>query len=421
MIALLRRRPGFRRLWAAGAVSLCGDWLSLVAVSVLALTRGGGPVAVALVFAAHTLPAAFLSPVAGALVDRFDRRKVLIAADALASLATAGMAIAAAVGALALVPLLLLVRSAITSAVPPAESAALRRLVAADELVAANSILAATWSTAYIVGMALGGLAATLGPTLALALDAASFAIAAALHATIPPIPVEQPGGSVLAVVRGTPRDTVVALRVAFGDRALLAAVLGKTPLALAGGAGWIALNLIGAAAQPFGDPALSFGVLQAIRGAGTGIGPALATWLIRRGTPEIYLQHAARAFTLAAVAALALARDPVTLGLAALIWGTGTGTNWVMCHVALQRHAGDVVIGRLAAFDELLTSVAMTSAAVLGALTAEHVGLAATPLTGVGLGVIALAVVALRVARAPASRPAADCLPAPSGASSAP
>ncbi len=402
MLSLLRRSTGFRRLWAAGAVSLCGDWLSFVAVSVLALTHGGGPLALAMVFAAHTLPAAFLSPVAGALIDRVDRRRVLVIADLLACVATAGMTIAAAAGWLGTVQLLLLVRSAITSAVPPGESAALRRLVGEGELVAANSILAATWSTSYVVGMALGGVFATLGPTLALAIDAASFALAAGLHATLPPLPVEQPGGSLLSMVRGTPRDTVVAVRVAFGHRPLLAALLGKTPLALAGGAGWIALNLIGAAARPFGEAALSFGVLQAIRGAGTGIGPALATWLVHRGTREIYLQHAARVIMLTAVTGLAFARDAVTLSIVALLWGIGTGTNWVMSHVAVQRHAGDRVIGRLAAFDELLVSVAMAGSAVVGALVAEHVGLGATALTGVGLGLAGLAAAAILVARAP-------------------
>jgi hypothetical protein len=296
--------------------------------------------------------------------------------------------------------------------------AALRRLVAEDELVAANAILAATWSTSYVVGMFLGGLAATLGPTVALALDAASFAIAAGLHASVPPIPTAQRGGNLLALVRAVPGDTVVALRVAFAHRPLLAAVLGKSPLAIAGGAGWIALNLIGDRAHPFGSAALSFGVLQAIRGAGTGVGPATATWLIARGVREAALQHAAWAIMLSALVGLAFARDPLTLASVTLAWGVGTGTNWVLCHVAIQRHAADRVIGRLAAFDELLASVAMAAGAVAAAIVAEQVGLRAAALTGVGLGLIGLAVAAVLVVRAPVGRspagaaPAGDCDP---------
>lgn len=49
---LIRRNRAFRRLWAAGAVSLVGDWLSFVAVAALALSSGGGAFGLALVFAA---------------------------------------------------------------------------------------------------------------------------------------------------------------------------------------------------------------------------------------------------------------------------------------------------------------------------------------------------------------------------------
>jgi predicted MFS family arabinose efflux permease len=225
-------------------------------------------------------------------------------------------------------------------------------------------------------------------------------------------------------MVREVPRDTLAALRVAFGHRPLLAAVLGKTPLAIAGGAGWLTLNLIADRAHPFAGAAVSFGVLQAIRGAGTGIGPAAATWLLGRGTREATLQQAARVIMLSAIVGLAFARDPFTLPLVTLAWGVGTGTNWVLCHVAIQRHAADRVIGRLAAFDELLASVAMAAGAVTAAVVIEHVGLREAALAGAGLGLACLAVAAVLVARAPAAAFGVraggdDCEPAVGGASS--
>src|SRR5688572_24727917 len=233
MASLLRTRPGFRRLWAAGAVSLAGDWLSFVAVAALAIESGGGAFALALVFAAHALPAAILAPLAGAIVDRLDRRRVLVAADLLASLITAGMAIAAVMGWIVLVQLLLLARSAVSAIVPPGETAALRRVVEPAELARANAILAVTWSVAYVAGMSLGGVAVLLGPAIALALDAVSFLGAAALHATLPPMPAPATNAgpaSALAIIRDTPRDTAHALGIAARRRALMAAVLGKTP-----------------------------------------------------------------------------------------------------------------------------------------------------------------------------------------------
>ncbi|MBE7449427.1 MAG: MFS transporter [Kofleriaceae bacterium] len=237
MTSWLRARPAFRRLWAAATVSQVGDWLSFVAVSALALEAGGGALGLALVLAAHALPAAVLSPVAGALVDRADRRRVMIGADLLAALVTAAMAAVAMAGAVVAVQLLLLARSAITAATPPAETAAVRRLVRPDELVRANAILAVTWSAAFVAGMALGGVAAMLGPALALALNAGTFLMAAALRVGLPamppatsPVAGAAPGRGVVAAATGprhgpalatllreTPRDTVAALRRAAG------------------------------------------------------------------------------------------------------------------------------------------------------------------------------------------------------------
>lgn len=396
-MSLLRQYPAFRRLWLAGAISQVGDWLSFVAVSVLALSAGGGALGLALVFAAHALPAAVLAPFAGALVDRVDRRRVLVGAELVAAAVTAAMAVAAAAGWLAVVHALLMVRSAISVIVPTAEVAAVRRLVGPGALVRANAILAATWSVAYVAGMALGGAAALLGPALALALDAGTFVVAAAVHATLPAMPVEgAPRTTLATVVRSTPRDTAVALRAAAAHRPLLAALLAKATLAIAGGAGWIALNLVGASAQPFGAAALSFGVLQAVRGAGTGVGPAVAAWLTAHGAREATLHHAARLAMLGSIAALAIARDPVSLLVVSLVWGAGTGTNWVISQAGLQRHATDAVIGRLAAFDELLFTVAMVASAVGGAVIADAAGPGAAALIGAGLGTVTVTAAAL-------------------------
>ncbi len=398
MRAMLQRNPGFGRLWAAAGVSQVGDWLSFVAVASLAMRQEGSDAyGLAMVFAAHALPGALLSPVAGALVDGLDRRRVLIAADLLAALATLGMLVAAVAGVLVAVPLLLLVRSAISAIAPAGESAAVRRLVAENDLLTANSILAATWSVAFVVGMALGGFAALLGPALALGLDVATFLGSAVIHASLPAMPSSARRRSVAAIIKATPGDTLEALRLAAAHRPLLRAVLGKSPLALVAGAGWVALNLLGAEVRPFGTAEVSFGVLQAIRGAGTGIGPLIAGRLARAGVSDRLLQRFAVALTLASVAALSVARSPLMLSLVCLSWGAGIGANWVLTHASLQRLSSDEVIGRLAAFDELLVTVAMVLTAFAGAAVITRYGLSAAPLLGVaigGLGLIAAALV---------------------------
>lgn len=91
-VAVLLRLPAFRRLWAAIAVSSLGDWLGLLATTALAayLTKDSSNLAqgaaVSGVLLTRLLPDLILGPVAGALVDRFDRRKVAIIGDSLAGL-----------------------------------------------------------------------------------------------------------------------------------------------------------------------------------------------------------------------------------------------------------------------------------------------------------------------------------------------
>ena len=391
MFGLLARSPRFARLWLAGAISLVGDWLSLVAVSILAADRGGGPLALAGVLAAHALPGAVMSPVAGVLVDRFDRRRLLLGAALAQAALTLVMALGAMRGAIGLVQLALLARSAVASLVPPAETAALRHVVEEADLLVANTLVASTWSIAYVVGMALGGVLAMLGPTLAIALDAVSFVACAGLIATLPRMPPPPRTSAARPGIRMFVADLGEALTETRTRPALRRAALAKVPVALAAGGAWLALNLVAAVAQPLGRAALSLGILQAVRGAGTGIGPILATSLARRGISASSL--AAAAYALAFLGMALFARGgaaPALLG-AALAWGMGSGANWVLSHTELQRQAGPGLVGRLASFDELAVTVAMVAGTTVTAVLVDR-GHALMPVT---LGVIGVGVLA--------------------------
>jgi MFS family permease len=81
MRELLLRNPDFRRLFLASVVSLAGDWFSFVAVAGLVAELTGLPGAPAFVYAATVLPVFAASPIAGAIADRFDRKRILVIAD----------------------------------------------------------------------------------------------------------------------------------------------------------------------------------------------------------------------------------------------------------------------------------------------------------------------------------------------------
>lgn len=365
MLRLLITRPRFRRLWSAGTLSLIGDWLSFVAVSLLALDRGGGALALATMLAVHALPQALLMPVAGVLADRLDRRTILVAAPLVQAALTGLMAVAAARGALVTVQALLLVRSAAGAFVLPAETAALRYTVERDELIAANALVSSTWSLAYIVGMALGGAIAVLGPAPAIALDALTFVIAAGLLRGLPAMPAPV----VAARPSGGHREFADAFRYARAHPGLFRAVFAKAPLALAGGAGWLVMNVVAGRSAAFGTGAVALGALQAVRGAGTALGPMVIARL------PVHHRDARLALILCGAAGFAgIALFPVVEGTPALlvaialVWGMGIGANWVLSSAAIQRLSPDTHIGRLASLDELSNTCAMIAGAFVAA-----------------------------------------------------
>jgi MFS family permease len=81
---LVRRNPGYARLWLAAAVSLLGDWFNTIVLLALVsrFTEGSG-VAISVFLLARTVPPLLIGPYAGVLADRFNRKYLMIAADLL--------------------------------------------------------------------------------------------------------------------------------------------------------------------------------------------------------------------------------------------------------------------------------------------------------------------------------------------------
>ncbi len=426
-VKLVATRPSFRRLWLSGVVSLVGDWLGFVAVSLLTVDHGGGPFALAVLLAAHHLPHALLAPVAGVIADRMDRKRLLVVANVAEGLLTLVAALAASGGHAAIVTLIILVRGAVGAFVVPAESAALPRILHvrdrdddgrddhgedapnhANALVDANALVSATWSVTFVIGMAAGGALAVFGPVIALVLDAASFGIAALLLAPIPALVPEGAGKDVPRTVRGAfaamSRDVGEGLAYARRDPSLLRAVFAKSPLAIAGGAGWITLNLVAADVRPLGTAAVSLGILQAVRGVGTGIGPLAGSALLARGQPSGRVLHIAATLGIGAMALFALCNHPIWLLATALVWGVGSGANWVVSTAQMQRLAEDRVMGRLAATDNLATTLAQVVGALVGGALVAVTSVAAH---AVWLGAAVGAISWIALARATEARSA--------------
>jgi MFS family permease len=369
-VDLLRRNKDFRRVFVSELVSLGGDWFAIVPLlSLLPRLTGSGAWG-GIVLAVDTALFALLSPWAGTIVDRLDRRKIMVAAD----VASAG-----------LVSLLLFVRSADTAWVAivalggvagakafysPAAAAALPNLVDAEDFPRATVLNGATWGTMLAVGAGVGGLAASLiGPHWCFAIDSVSFLLSG-LYTWRTTRPFGEDRRHLpRAGVREDLRDTVAYARSDHRVIGLLACKAGPSI-----GNGAIAMYPV-FAASVYGlkgdQVAGAVGLLFAARGLGALFGPIVGRRVIARN--ERYLWSVLGTWMVVfALGYMALALSPwLWLGAAIVVVAhLGGGGNWILSTYGLQRIVPDDVRGRVFSVDYMISTIVIaTSQATAGAL----------------------------------------------------
>lgn len=184
-LAPLRQRD-FGLLWSAGLISIVGDFALRVALPVYVLQLTGSAAAVSAVVLAGLVASLLLGTVAGAYVDRWDRRRVLLVVNTLQALVLLPLLAVDSAHRVWIVIAVAFAESALAQFLGPAENALLPRLVPAGQLAAANWLNSLNNHVGRLIGPAVGGLlAATVGLGGAALLDAGTFAVAAALCALI--------------------------------------------------------------------------------------------------------------------------------------------------------------------------------------------------------------------------------------------
>src|SRR6185312_10338782 len=155
----LWRNRSYMLLWSGQAVSSVGTQVSTVAFPLLVLLLTKSPAQAGLIGAARALPYLFFSLPAGALVDRWDRKRVMALCDAGRAIALGSVPVALAFNHLGMVQLyaVSLVEGTLFVFFNIAEVACLPRVVTKEQLPAANAQNAATDGTSTLLGPALGG------------------------------------------------------------------------------------------------------------------------------------------------------------------------------------------------------------------------------------------------------------------------
>lgn len=204
------RSKDYRRLWLGQLVSVIGDKVDQIALGILVYEATGSGLQMGITLAISMLPSALFGMVAGAYVDRFDKRRTMIAADLLRAALVISVPFVAQFSIAAVYAVALLVAT-VSLFFEPAKLSLIPKLVRKDELMAANSLDSATVSAAELVGLALAaGVVAAMGTRLVFFLDAATFLVSALFilritHREVPQAGVRALTDSVWAeVVEGT-------------------------------------------------------------------------------------------------------------------------------------------------------------------------------------------------------------------------
>ncbi|MFG1676398.1 MFS transporter [Micromonospora sp. NPDC049282] len=386
-LSVLVRNRDFRNLFFAELVVFGADWFVMVPLLVLLPDLTGSGVWGALVLAVDTGTTALLLPYAGTIADRFDRRRVMMAAN-VAALVGILLLLGVRSGQTAWLALVAIAIVAVAKAFySPAAQAALPNVVDPADLAAANAVAGSAWGTMTVVGASLGGiLSAASGPYVSFWVAAVGLAGAAVLAALIRR-PLQAPRDPAASVPR-----TVAAIREALGYIAHRPRVLALVTVKSAVGLGNGVLTVFPLLAGVYGVGAVGAGLLFAARGAGALVGPILMRRVLsNRAWLLTGLALSMSMYGLAYVGASAVSWFPLVLVLVFLAH-LGGGSNWVLSNYALQGEVPDRLRGRVFATDMMLATLAIAVSQLVVALVVDRVD-ERTVLAGCGLVTVVYAI----------------------------
>ena len=335
----------YRLLFAGLVTSQSGSWAYNVALVVYVFNATHSPAWVAAASMARFLSALLSSAFGGLVADRVERVRLMVTLDTIAMVVQAGLAVAAALNAPALLIIVLATLTSVTTAsYDPTARATIPAVVGEEHLAAANSVQAAVENLTIIIGPAIGGLLLLVGPApLVFAINAATFGFSALVVSRVRARsvpgdateggtlgPIQQMGVGIRAFFSSS---TVVVLAgfsivasFLYGTDTVLFVVLSKQQLGTGSeGYGYLlaALGVGGLVMAPFMNR------ISAMRRLGTIIVAALIVY----GLPT---------------ALLAVVHSPVLAFALEAVRGGGTLVVDVLAITALQRAVAPDVVARV-------------------------------------------------------------------------
>jgi MFS family permease len=371
---LLRSNRNYRVTWFGQVVSEVGDHFNNIAVMSLAMQHANPGLVVTGVFLSRAVPMLAAGPIAGVLLDRLDRKRVMIASDITRAVIAVGFIICIHQKS----PLLLYLLSAALMFASPfftaGRNSILPSIATPEELHTANTMTQTTSWASLTIGAFLGALGSTFGFIVAFAFNALSFVISALCVSRI-----RRPGGFRPVQVERKHRQTgLVQYREGIAYMRATPLVFGIAMLSVGwasgGGAAQILFSLFGE--KVFNAGPMGIGVIWGFAGIGLLIGGAIAYRLGKTLTFVQYKRTIVIAYVIHGGAYVLFSQMP-TIALACvfiLISRAAIAVSSVLNFSQLLHHVEDRFRGRVFATLESLTwSTMMISMMATGAASISY------------------------------------------------
>jgi predicted MFS family arabinose efflux permease len=371
------RERNLRLLLVGLATSQAGDWLYNLALLAFVYQRTHSSMWVGVTTAFRILPEVALGSLAGVLVDRMDRRPLMIASDAVRAVGMAMLALVAVTHApVVLAPALAALCTAAGSAYPPCVVSVLPRLTREEQLPAANAARVSTTFICIVAGPGFGAVLLLLGsPALAFAVNGATFVAGGLVVSALPREALRRPAAA------GSDGPVGILRELSTG----WAALRGYRDGVLIAGAEAVASGVYGALtvllvllAHRLGLGSAGYGYLLAAAGAGG----VLSAGLAGRAAQSRRSRRALGVSLLAVGVPLPLLAFSGSLPAAALlvvVFGAGSIVSEVVVDTCLQRELDPAVFARAYGLVVPACVAAIAVGALLAPLCAAAFGLGAT------------------------------------------
>jgi hypothetical protein len=312
------------------------------------------------------------------VVDRVDRRKLMIAADVVRGFLILGLLFVRHADQIWIAYAVMAATVSATAFFEPARTATIPNITSAEELLPANALSSAVWSAMLAIGASIGGIVTALfGRNIAFSVNAASFFASAAFIAQTryhsKPTGATKAEG--LLALTGI-HDLVEGVRYLRDHAHVAALMLVKTGWGIAGGV-LLLLTIFGQRVFPLaGGAAAGIGVLYGARGIGAGLGPIALRWMLGQ-EPRTLRRTIGPAFFMVGVFYVALAGAP-SLAIAALcvmFAHFGGSILWVFSTVLLQFEVPDNFRGRVFAAELALVTLVTSASAYVTSYALDRAG----------------------------------------------